>query len=200
MRYISSILIALGLILLFIGGYQFFHTKHQISQSFSDVKQSLEQPTEENHLDSGNYDGSTFNPKLDHPVGILKIPKLKRNLPIIEGTEQKELAKGVGHYTTTGFPGQGKPILLAGHRDTVFRDFGKLKKGDMFILNLPYGKYKYQMRNAKIVDSNNTKVVRDALRGTKEKLLISTCYPFGYIGHAPKRYVIYAYAVDRKNS
>jgi len=46
----------------------------------------------------------------------------------IEGTDEEELAQGVGHYTGTGCPGENKQILLSGHRDTVFRQFGELSK------------------------------------------------------------------------
>src|SRR5699024_12569951 len=63
-------------------------------------------------------------------VGVLYIPRLEREIPIIEGTDEEELAQGVGHYKDTGYPGENKQILLSGHRDTVFRQFGELEHGD----------------------------------------------------------------------
>lgn len=195
MKYISTILIFLGIIFIFLGGYQYFHNQHKVHQTLSTVKQHL------NHQDTARLKDkkqnmTSFNPTLNQSIGILEIPRLGKEMPIIEGTNPNDLAKGVGHYSATSFPGQGNPILLSGHRDTVFRGFGKLKKGDHFTIKLPYGEYQYQMMSSDIVDEDNQSVVQGALKGDKEKLLISTCYPFSYIGNAPKRYIIYASAVD----
>ena len=79
--------------------------------------------------------------KQGEAIGILKIPRLEAELPIIEGTDEDELEKGVGHYSTTAFPGQPDQILLSGHRDTVFRSLGELKIGDIFKISMPYGEF-----------------------------------------------------------
>src|SRR5690606_26474201 len=76
-------------------------------------------------------------------IGILHIPRLEAELPIIEGTDEDELEKGVGHYSTTAFPGQPDQVLLSGHRDTVFRRLGELEIGDIFQISMPYGEFTY---------------------------------------------------------
>jgi sortase A len=202
LKYISTILILLGLVLVIAGGYEYFDMKYQVHHTLADTKQKLEQSSPKNVQHTQDHTNphskgvpANFQPEFNQSFGILKIPKLKTELPIIEGTDPDELAKGVGHYDTTAFPGQNKPVLLAGHRDTVFRGFSKLKKGDLFIVKLPYGTYQYRMKNYKIVDKDNQSVVQHALKGTEEQLLVSTCYPFRYVGNAPKRYVIYSYLV-----
>ncbi|USK39900.1 class D sortase [Cytobacillus firmus] len=123
-------------------------------------------------------------------IGILKIPRLKAELPIIEGTDEDELEKGVGHYSTTVFPGQHDQILLSGHRDTVFRSLGELEIGDIFEVSMPYGEFTYEITNSKIVDADDTTVIRST--APDEILTVSTCYPFSYVGNAPSRYILNA--------
>ena len=123
-------------------------------------------------------------------IGILKIPRLKAELPIIEGTDEDELEKGVGHYSTTVLPGQPDQILLSGHRDTVFRSLGELEIGDIFEVSMPYGEFTYEITDSKIVDADDTTVIRST--APKEILTVSTCYPFSYVGNAPSRYILNA--------
>ncbi|MGG4342365.1 class D sortase [Paenibacillus lautus] len=137
-------------------------------------------------------DKSKFDPKLNDVIGMLQIPKLESELPIIEGTDEEMLERGVGHYSGTAFPMDNEQILLSGHRDTVFRDFDKLSVGDRFIVKLPYGSFEYEIQSTDIVDKDDTSVIRSM--GT-EVLVISTCYPFRFVGNAPERYIFYAYPV-----
>lgn len=136
-----------------------------------------------------------FHPVENDVIGLLEIPKIKAELPIIEGTDEEMLEKGVGHYSATVFPSDGEQILLSGHRDTVFRNFGDLDIGDRFIVKMPYGAFEYEIASTKIVDKDDTSVIR--LMG-EEVLVVSTCYPFRYVGAAPDRYVVYAYPVGKK--
>ena len=39
-------------------------------------------------------------------IGLLYIPKLDREIPIIEGTDEEELDEGVGHYLTQDYQGK----------------------------------------------------------------------------------------------
>ncbi|KAF0820630.1 MULTISPECIES: class D sortase [unclassified Cytobacillus] len=128
--------------------------------------------------------------KQGEAIGILKIPRLEAELPIIEGTDEDELEKGVGHYSTTAFPGQPDQILLSGHRDTVFRSLGELKIGDIFKISMPYGEFTYEITDSRIVDADDTTVIRST--APHEILTVSTCYPFSYVGNAPSRYILNA--------
>ncbi|MFC4736841.1 class D sortase [Bacillus daqingensis] len=136
---------------------------------------------------------SSFQAHENESFAVLDIPKLGRSLPIIEGTDADSLAKGVGRVASTAYPGEGEQIVLSGHRDTVFRDFGQLEIGDRFIVTTPYGEFEYEMRETEIVDEDDTSVIREM---GEEVLVVSTCYPFHLVGTAPERYVIYAYPVS----
>ncbi|NWN98490.1 MAG: class D sortase, partial [Bacillus sp. (in: Bacteria)] len=144
---------------------------------------------EQNNNDS-QIDPSSISYQQGETIGILKIPKLKKELPIIEGTDEEELEKGVGHYTGTAYPLQNDQIVLSGHRDTVFRNFGELETGDTFIVELEYGKFKYEIYEMDIVPADDTTVIRST--APDEILTVTTCYPFHYIGNAPERAIFYA--------
>jgi sortase A len=120
----------------------------------------------------------------------LTIPKINAELAIVEGTNSDDLKKGVGHYKGSYFPNDHGQIVLSGHRDTVFRHLGELKIGDTLEVSMPYGSFIYIITRTKIVDSNDTSII--TLQHKQEELILSTCYPFYYVGNAPKRYIIYA--------
>jgi len=130
-------------------------------------------------------------------IGLLYVPKLDKELPIIEGVDKEELAVGVGHYPGTAYPLQKEQIVLSGHRDTVFRNFDKLKIGDRFVVYLPYGKFEYEIYDTEIVHADDRTVIRP--RG-EEILTVTTCYPFYFLGDAPDRFIFYAKPVDTKEA
>lgn len=184
-KFFSRLLIVAGIIILAYSGFVFIDTKQKEQKRLDDVKDivSDEVITE---VMSVNYDFKT-----GETVGLLYIPRLDREIPIIEGTDEEELAEGVGHYKGTGFPGENKQILLSGHRDTVFRDFGKLEDGDEFHIRMKNGTFIYEIKDHEIVDANDETVID--FNRKDEYLTVSTCYPFSFVGSAPDRYVIYAY-------
>jgi sortase A len=131
-----------------------------------------------------------YNFKKGDVIGILDIPKLSRNLPIIEGTDGEELKKGVGHYSTTKFPDQSDQIFLAGHRDSVFRNLGDLENGDILNVKMKTGTFTYKIFNSYITDENDLTVIRST--SPIEILTLSTCYPFNIVGNSTERYILEA--------
>lgn len=197
MRIISLIFIVAGVIILGYGGYQWGYSQYKESQRLGDVSErvsdeviSLKDTSEDAELiDTKIYEDFTEG----DTVGVLYIPKLDRKIPIVEGTDEEELAEGVGHYHGTGYPGENRQILLSGHRDTVFRQFGELEDGDEFHIQMEHGTFIYEIRGEEtiIVPADDTTVI-DPNRAD-EVLTVSTCYPFSFIGSAPDRYVVFAY-------
>lgn len=187
-RILSFLFITAGLGLLLFGGYQLLDTHLKEKRSLEEAKAfvSEEIVTEIDENISDNYDfykGDT--------IGTLYIPRLDREIPIIEGTDEDELKHGVGHYSDTGYPGENRQILLSGHRDTVFRNFGELEHGDEFHVKMKNGTFIYEFIDHEIVSADDTTVID--LNREEEYLTVSTCYPFNFIGNAPDRFVIYAY-------
>jgi sortase A len=127
-------------------------------------------------------------------IGTLSIPALRQTLPIIEGTRTRDLKRGVGHYVRSVLPGEKDNCVLSGHRDTVFAGLGKLKKGDLVIARTSAGAFTYRITGIRIVRSNDRTVIVPTDHAV---LTLSTCYPFNYVGNAPKRYVLIADLVTR---
>lgn len=125
----------------------------------------------------------------DETIGLLSIPKLGKELPILEGTDEDDLEKGVGHYSGTAFPLQNGQVVLSGHRDTVFRNFDQLEIGDTFVVQMDYGTFEYEIYDFEIVPADDTTVIGSI---HEENLTVTTCYPFSYIGNAPDRAIFYA--------
>lgn len=132
---------------------------------------------------------SLKKPKVGDVIGTLSIPRINSFEAIIEGTGSKELKRGVGHYVGSVIPGVSDNSVLAGHRDSVFRRLGEVKIGDLITVKNDYGTFVYEVHKIRIVKANDRTVIvptEDAI------LTLSTCYPFRFIGNAPKRYIVQA--------
>jgi len=127
--------------------------------------------------------------------GFLVIPALNQTLPIVEGTADAQLERGVGHFERSTMPGGANNCVLSGHRDTVFSDLGKIGVGDQLIAVTPAGEFAYQVRQVRVVDKDDKTVIVPTDHAV---LTVTTCYPFRYVGTAPKRYVLVADLVNRK--
>lgn len=192
MKWIANGLIIIGLSLLGYFGYSLYQQDQMHSVTIAEAEEAIVRlRTEENDVNDDSI--QSFSPELHEAFGLLHVPKLDRSIGIVEGTDPDALNKGVGHMSSTVFPGQGEQIILSGHRDTVFTNFSELEIGDTFIVEMPYGEFTYEIRDTKIVDKDDTSVVG---KMGEEVLVVSTCYPFEYLGHAPERFVFYAYPVD----
>jgi sortase A len=128
-------------------------------------------------------------PKVGDVIGTLSIPSIKSSEAIIEGTGTKELKRGVGHYAVSVIPGVSDNSVLSGHRDTVFRKLGDVKIGDLITVKNDYGTFIYEVHRIRIVKANDRTVI---VPSDDPILTLSTCYPFRFIGNAPKRYIVQA--------
>jgi sortase A len=182
-KYIIYLFILLGLGITGYAGYQILHSNIKAEQSLKEAKGMVEKQ-------GVAVDESTFEPMDGEVVGLLSLPKIESELAIVEGTDPDELAKGVGHYKESFYPGERGQIVLSGHRDTVFKRVGELELGDELVMKMPYGEASYEIVNTKIVDADDTSII--TLQDQEEELILTTCYPFGYVGDAPERYIIYA--------
>lgn len=197
-RMVGFVLLATGIVLIGFSGYQLYwhHTSTEKALAVAEELIAAREESGQNALETYAIAASPTSEshyQTDDIIGILKIPALDETYPIIEGTDEEMLVKGVGHYPTTALPGGNEQILLSGHRGTVFQRLGELQAGDRFIVEMGYGHFEYEMRTSEIVSADDTTVITP--RG-EELLTLSTCYPFSYIGSAPERYIIYASPVE----
>lgn len=191
LQIFSVILLIAGIGLVAYAVSEIFHGEQQVKKARAEAEQLLEK--HKNADRELTVDDIQF--EVGDVIGNLYIPKLDRELPIIEGTDPEELEKGVGHLRESALPTQNDQILLSGHRDTVFRNFDQLELGDTFVIKLPYGTFEYEIYDTEIVSADDTTVIRST--APDEILTVTTCYPFYYIGNAPERFVFYAKPVDK---
>lgn len=216
MRKISMIFMIIGLVFVVYSGFQIVKTKYTQNQNLAEAKEMLKNRENENNTNtpstdqnndtkdkkhdentSLNTEALNFQPTEGDTVGILSIPKLEAELPILEGTEESVLSQGVGHYGGTGYPLQNDQIVLSGHRETVFRRLEELELGDILTVEMPYGEVSYEVTDLQIVDANDRSIIVPS--APDEKLTVTTCYPFTYVGDAPDRYIVTALPIENKD-
>jgi len=108
---------------------------------------------------------------------------------VAEGVDAATLRVAVGHVPDTAFPDEVGNVALAGHRDTVFRPLRDLQPGDVVTVTTPLGAFRYEVDEIRIVAPHETEVIAPV---PGRVLTLVTCYPFGYVGPAPQRYVVRA--------
>lgn len=122
-------------------------------------------------------------------IGKIKVPSVGIDYVLIQGTETADLQKGPGHYPTSALPGQGKTIAIAGHRTTYlapFRKINDIETGDQIELEMPYGKFTYEVKKTDIVDPLDVSVVDET---GVERVVLTACHP---LYSAAQRYVVTA--------
>lgn len=190
-KWLGYFFLVCGISLITIFIFQIYQNEKSQQTALDEAKEKI-QNFQKKKEEKGKKMVESFHAEQYEAIATLEIPKLKKTLPVVEGADEKALDKGIGHLTQSVFPGQGNQIVLSGHRDTVFRNFNKIKIGDYFIVHMPYGSYKYKIKKTRIVNEDDQTVIR---KTNKEELVVTTCYPFHYVGNATKRFIAYAYIV-----
>lgn len=126
-------------------------------------------------------------------LGVLTIPRLKVKAPIFPGTDDWTLNRGVGLIEDTPSPGSGGNTGIAGHRDSYFRALKDLVTGDVMMLETTHGSDTYRVERIWIVDPTDVSVLDPT---TEPSLTLVTCYPFYYVGPAPRRFIVRGVRVD----
>jgi sortase A len=122
-------------------------------------------------------------------IGKIELPRLRVAAIVREGDDDETLRRAVGHIPGTALPDQGGNFAVAGHRDTFFRGLRKVKRNDVVVMKTLLGSYKYKVFSTRIVKPSDV----DVLEPQDEELLtMVTCFPFDFVGHAPKRFVVQA--------
>jgi sortase A len=130
-------------------------------------------------------------------VARLDAPTVHLNATVLEGTSDATLARAAGHIEDTAFPGESGNFGIAGHRDTTFRPVRRIKPGDPLVVTTPDRVYTYRVTRTFIVAPQDVYVLDPADHST---LTLVTCYPFEFIGHAPKRFIVAADLVEQRGA
>jgi len=122
-------------------------------------------------------------------IGRLSVPRLHLSAMVREGIDGNTLQLAIGHIPATALPGQAGNVGVAGHRDTFFRGLKDLRTGDEIQFSTLHGDFKYVVESLIIVEPDNVAVLAAS---SENVLTMVTCYPFSYIGSAPRRFVVRA--------
>jgi sortase A len=125
-------------------------------------------------------------------LGRLRISRLHVAAMVREGADAGTLRSAIGHIPGTALPGRMGNIGLAGHRDTFFRALRNIEKDDTIDFETENGTFRYAVESTKIVGPRDVSVLTAAGGRT---LTLVTCYPFYYVGSAPKRFIVRAVQV-----
>ncbi len=128
-------------------------------------------------------------PSTGSVLGRLEIPSVDLSVMLLQGTDDWTLNRAVGHIEGTALPGQPGNLGVAGHRDGFFRCLKDITTDTAITLTTLGGRFHYRVRAINIVKPNDVKLLAPTKHPT---LTLVTCYPFYYVGGAPKRYVVTA--------
>jgi sortase A len=126
-------------------------------------------------------------------LGVLRIPRIGLEVPVLAGTSEWILDRGVGWIEETARPGDSGNVGIAGHRDGFFRGLKDVKLGDALELETPGHRSSYRISRLSIVSPDDTSVLESTLAPT---VTLVTCYPFYFVGSAPQRYIVRAVLVE----
>ena len=128
------------------------------------------------------------------PLAVLRIPKIRLEVPVLPGTDDRTLDRAVGHVEGTVPPGTDGNLAIAGHRDGFFRGLKDITPGDLIELDLPRERYIYRVERTWVVEPEDVSVLAPTSR---RALTLVTCYPFYFIGSAPRRFIVRAVNINR---
>jgi sortase A len=212
---IELVLLAVGLLLLAVWGGARFHgavsSKTAIAEFEAARAENLADSTSPS-LDrtlSSPVDFRLWSPKriaaykvslaekTDLPLAILRIPKINLEVPVFNDTDDLTLDRGVGRILGTARVGEPGNLGIAGHRDGFFRGLQSIAQGDVVELVQPRHTDKYVVEDIRIVAPEDTSVLNP-----KEvpAVTLVTCFPFYFVGHAPKRYIVTALLESARES
>jgi sortase A len=113
-----------------------------------------------------------------HAYAILRIPSIRVNSIVVQGTDTESLKKGPGHYEETNDPWRNHGrVGIAGHRTTYgqpFWDLQAVERGDVITLITEFGTYAYRVTRTKEILPNQVGVLDPTENPT---LVLTTCTP-----------------------
>ncbi len=158
-------------------------------------EEPLDGPVDTSLWDTGRieeYQESLFH-DFGLPLGVLRIPSIDVVVPVLRGTDDLTLNRGVGWIEGTAEIGSSGNIGIAGHRDGFFRGFKDLEIGAEIVVETLDGARTYVVEDTTIVEPSDVSVLAPTQVPT---LTLVTCYPFYYVGSAPQRFIVHAVGRD----
>ena len=122
-------------------------------------------------------------------LAILRIPRINLEVPVHDGTTDAVLDLAAGRIEGTALPGTPGNVGIAAHRDGFFRVLKDIKEGDALELDTPVALEQYRVDWIRITTPDDVSVIEPT---PGPAVTLVGCYPFYYVGSAPKRFIVRA--------
>ncbi len=144
-------------------------------------------------IEPGTAVGGDAPDKAGAVMGRLEIREIGLSVPVLQSYDAGTLKKGVGHVPGTAVPGGLGNMVLAGHRDTYFRPLRNVRAGMEIEVATAEGRFRYSIDSMEVVTPDKVDVLDI---GSRPEMTLITCYPFEYVGAAPKRFIVHAHLLS----
>jgi sortase A len=214
-RRATRVLTVIGVLFLVTGlsclgyvGYQLWGTNIASHKAYdkerSQLKRSWKKPPQH---DPGKHKTKKYAPVPGDAIALMSIPSIGlKEAPVLEGTGLDVLARGIGHYRKTAYPGQVGNFAVAGHRITHGEPFSKLlqmNQGDKIIVETRTSVYTYVLddspRNLTVEDTEGWVIEpvpgKPHAEPTKRLITLTTCQD---LFHSPDRSVGFGHLAASK--
>lgn len=123
----------------------------------------------------------------DPPLAVMSIDRLDLKVPVYNGTDEVNLNRGAGRIKGTAWIDSPGNLGIAGHRDGFFRVLKDVEVGDSIEMLTHNGHSEFVVSSITITDPADVSVLAPT---DNPSITLVTCYPFYFVGHAPKRFIV----------
>ena len=123
-------------------------------------------------------------------LGRLEIPSIDLAVMVREGVDAASLRKAAGHLPSSALPGEAGNVVMLGHRDTFFRPLRAIAQGDPILVKTRRGSFQYVVDVIQVVEPEESLAFQQDM--PPKSITLITCFPFDYVGPAPRRFVVRA--------
>ncbi|HEU4603061.1 MAG TPA: class D sortase [Steroidobacteraceae bacterium] len=129
------------------------------------------------------------------PEAVMKITRLRLEVPIYSGVSELNLNRGAARLLNTSTWDTPGNTAVAAHRDGYFRALQGIALGDEIMVETgsSLGTLHYQVEQIRVVNPSDVEVLAPT---SSAWLTLITCYPFHYVGSAPKRFIVKARRIE----
>jgi sortase A len=194
--WLERALLALGVVCLGYVAYTSAEARHfqrKQAGAFAEAGGGFTEAPSGAKADAPATSASVVDVEAGSTIAMLEIPRLAISTPVVQGDDERMLDLAAGHLPDTPLPWEGGNSAIAAHRDGLFRPLRNIREGDEIVVRTAQGDFSYTVRETKIVEPTDLSVLEPT---DQQTLTLITCYPFNYIGTAPKRFIVHAIRVN----
>jgi sortase A len=193
LRWSRNLFLVVGVLILGYCGYVLLDTKLYQANEIRHFQQQVKDFNTAT-ASNGRVQEASFHSSPGKTLGEIELTRIGVTAMILEGTDERTLRRAVGHIPGTPFPGQPGNVAIAGHRDTFFRALRNVREDDEITLMTLGGSYRYRVDSIKVVGPADTQVLDNS---GGDILTLVTCYPFYFVGSAPRRFIVRAQRISQ---